>query len=1303
MKKNVFKWLKRLWALIAVKLIIIAVLVTAVRFVITGANGYKEQLIKWVATEHNINVSIDKISAGIDFSGLVVTLTDVNFVDAKVLPFELQLDHLFLHVDFLNSIKQQKVVFNDISLKGADLVLKPYYNLDNIEGEQSAVTLDSLKDIFLSRLNSFSIQDSTINYTDHLYKNKTIFIQDLSWLNDGDHHQGVGHASLLDTLDQKNTLDFVIDIKGDAKGSNDQLIGNLYANAHNLNAIDYLKPQINPLAALTSAVVSFKLWGTFDFNGPKDLQLKWGHSEISWSMLERTNDWKINDGILQFSYQDKHWLFDTYNLDIEHNYTPWTGVQITGSGEIGNIGQFDLKKVNLNSVLPFALLFSHLPEPDIKKITQLEIDGELSKIDLMVDDPGQFTVKVNVDAFNNQPLGAIPGISNADISITSNVEKGNASIKLAPQKIYFDGQFSRPMPVQKGDIELSWHNDENGFELISDNSVLVTDDLDSRTQFSLFFPGEKASDRSPFLSLYTYASLNDAKKAQYYLPIKAMGNDVFDYLQPTLQKGVVNGAKILWYGAFSDYPYQKHDGIFQAWVPLKNAQYDFYGEWEGLTDLDLDLLFENDYLIMESKKAKLGKITVDSLSGKIDGLNPNGILTIKADINDKAQYISKYLGESPLKDSVGKALDIIRIDDDLAGNLVLTIPFNREKQQTETTGTINLLDNDIDIELASDLIMPLKKVTGSFSFVNGDLIAEDLQANLFNQPVNFSFSTKELKDKYQLKADLAGNWNMAQLSRYHSELSALHLSGKLDWQGHVDFAQIFAGGYQFGVNLSSQLQGVKVNLPAPYYKNTLQSWPSSIVVKGDQRATTWDAKFNSTINSLGELNYQKEKKSLPYFYLGLGRNIKAPIDKTKQIIRINEASIDLTPWAKTLTTLMNKKTANSQQKTQDSLIDIDAIYVDIKHADLFEQPLVNLSSQFKHTGNRWDINLKADNFQSNIEYRKGTPNRYDINIEKMDFQSFDIDTAQAVFEDPNKEVLIRHSDNLRKDYPEIFLECKQCIYKKMDLSSLKAHVFPSKSRYTIDYLKLGEEESFTNISGVWDQRRTNIILDSRSDSETSIVRRLGYTGPMTYEKGELSGALNWVGAPWQFNFDSLNGALSTEIDNGLITEVNDKGARLLSFFSLDGIRRSLNLEFGNVFSKGLGFDKMTLSANITNGLFKSDDYYLTGSAGKISGEGLIDLPNLNVNYLFSYSPAVTSSLPVLAAFAINPLTGAAVLMLTKLLEPVVDTIVRVDFSVKGPLDNPVVKIISSQKGQVELQNSEVLEEMEENQPLENNQ
>jgi len=1285
----------------AISLIIIALILSSARLAITEVNRYKVQLIEWIASEHDINVSVDDISAGVDFSGLVLTLQNVSFVDAPLLPFELKLDHLFLHLDFLNSIKTQEIVFNDISLKGANLLIKPSYGITSTKitaDASSKVTLESLKTIFLSSLNSFSIKDSEIHFTDHLYNKKMVFIQDLSWFNKGEHHQGVGKAFLPDTLGD-NDLSFLIDITGDAKGSNEQLTGQLYAHAEHLNIRDYLAPQINPLADLKTANVSFKLWSEFDFNGPKNVQFQWGSSHIAWSMLDKVHDLEINHGLLQFSYQNKNWLFDSYDLDMEHNFVPWSDVELSGFGIGGRSAIFNLKGVNLNSIVPFALLFSQLPEAEVDSVKHLEISGDLTKIEVLVDEPGTLTVGAQIDSFNNQAVGVIPGISNANLWLSSNPNMGTAKVELGPQEIYFDGQFNRSMPLQKGEFELNWTNDANGFELFSQKSLLVTDDLESETQFSLFFPSKASTESAPFLSLYTYASLNDAAKAQHYFPIKAMGEEVFNYLQPTLKKGTVDGAKILWYGALSDYPYLDHNGVFQAFVPLREAEYDFYDQWEGLSDLNIDLLFENDALLMQSEQAQLGDIDLFGLTGKIDHLAEKGVVTITADVEEEASAISKYLITSPLKESVGEALKIINVNQRVRGDLVLNIPISAANGEVTVIGKVALSDNDVDIKLGDALAIPFKQVSGTLHFNNGTLTAKGLSAKLFEQPINFSFLTQPHEDEYQVNVDLSGQWDTHALSVYHPELSLLKLSGMLDWQGEFAFSQFNQGGYEFDLDFSSPLQGTRINLPIPYNKNALQTWPTTIHLNGNQDRTQWDANVSDKLTSAGELNYQEHHVIIPYAYLGLGNVQSTDIDKHKQVIRIKEKQASITDWVPTIQQLLegDTKTHPEEFQANDTLIKIDDIYVELEQAELFNEPLKNVNAKISYANNFWNIETKADGFSSHVEYRKGIPDRFDIQIDKMNFQQFDVEAAQRSIFKQEDSSLPRYSDNLREEYPEVFLECRLCFYKEMQLSELSAHVFPSKSRYTIDYLKLGKEDNFTQLSGIWDQRRTNIIVDSKVDSDTSIVKRLGYESPVTFKKGEFSGAFNWIGAPWQFNFPSLNGAFSTELENGMITEVDDKGARLLGFLSLDGIRRSLNIEFGEVFSKGLGFDVMSLSGNINNGIVKNDDYYLDGSAGKISGTGLVDLPNLNVNYRFNYSPAVTSSLPVLAAFTINPLTGAAVLMLTKLLEPVVDAIVRVDFSVKGALFDPVVKIESSEKGKIKLQNSAVLEKMAETQ------
>ena len=897
---------------------------------------------------------------------------------------------------------------------------------------------------------------------------------------------------------------------------------------------------------------------------------------------------------------------------------------------------------------------------------------------------------VQLAAFKNHPKGAFPGLSNAHIEVQGDASQGELNIRLAKQKIYFDGQFSRAMPVESGDLALRWLVTPEGLKLFSEQSLLKTTDLDTITEFSLLFPNKEAKNKSPFLSLYSYASLNDAGKAQYYYPVKAMKEKVFGYLQPTLKKGKVEGAKILWYGTLNHYPYKQHDGIFQAWVPLRNAQYDFYGKWQGLTDLDLDLLFENDWLAMDALQASLGEVKVQKLTAKIDHLNRNGVLTINADINDDAQKISDYLKDSPLKESVGKALTVINVKKTLSGHLQLNIPFNREKKKTETLGEVTLSDNDINIELADKTLLSLKDVHGQFSFINGNLTAKKIAAQLFEQDLQISFDTAREEEVYQVNVDIDSVWDLQQLSRTLPPIAPLQLSGSLDWTGNVNFEHYFTGGYKSRITLNSATQGVTSKLPFPFNKNALQSWPTTVFISGDHKSSTFFFNIQDKLDFIGQLDYQDKEQSIPYFALNIGADRVSDVDTKKHTIKVALDKLNITDWYK-LWGELNKQDNSSGDL---SVIEPDQILVDIKHATFLQQPLAALKVNAVNDKQKWSADIDSDNLQANVEYRSGVPVRLDLDIKKLNFQSMDLSGLNAQKEEVSQQEM-QQSANLQEVYPEIFAECTSCIYGDYDFSPLQLHLYANKNSLNIDYINIGTKKELTHIAGVWDQHHTNMIINSLANKKNNIVKRLGFSSPIVYKKAELNGNVNWVGAPWQFNLESLNGAFSASLKDGSITEVSDKGARLLSIFSLNAIRRSLNLEFNDVFDKGLNFDDFILSAKITDGVVKNDDFYLNGSAGKIVGRGLLDLANNETNYKFSYSPAVTSSLPVLTAFAINPLTGAAVLMMSKLLEPVVETIIRVDFSVKGPLDAPVVKVISSQKGKVKLQNSEVLEEINE--------
>jgi uncharacterized protein (TIGR02099 family) len=1298
LKFSLFKWLRRFYALIAVKLFIFAFLLTLLRILFVRIDDYKVDAMQWLRSEYNVNLTFTDISAGIDLSGLILNVSGIELVDSADLPYRLKLDHLFIYLNLWQSFSQQTLVFNRISAQGADITIKPFRE-NSAKSESSVVTTAALRKILLVQLNKFSIKSSQLHFTDHLERKKTVVIQNLNWVNEEGRHQGTGYASMLNSLDDNspadNSLDFVVDLVEQNEQPNSPLTGHLYVAADNFNISHYLTTQVNPNAQLFDAVLGFKAWAEFSSNTLQKLQLQLNNTELHWSQLDKDYQWKINSGLVQFSNSHDGWLLDSYDLDVESNQKKLKGLNVRGHGTAES-AYFQFEGLNIKDLMPLYLLRSDLPEKTITSLLAVDPDAQIDDLGLFKNRADKLQFSAHLSKFKSQAHGLTPGISDAQIEVIGDSAQGQLNISLPNQSLTFDGQFSREMPLESAQFDLQWLQMPSGFKVFSEHSVFNTRDLNSTTEFSLFFPNQESQEKSPFLSLYSYADLNDASQAQYYLPVKLLGKKVFDYLQPTLKKGQVKGAKILWYGTLNQYPYAQNDGIFQASVPLRKSAYDFYGDWQGLKNLDLDVLFENDSLTMNARSASLQDLEIKKLSAEIDHLNPNGILTVKADISENAQKISDYLKASPLKETVGKALSVIEIEKQLTGALQLTIPFNRKVQNSQTLGSIQLANNSVNIKLADGVLLPLKNVQGQFSFINGNLTANNLTGQLYGQPLQISFNSEEQQDKYQVNADLTGNWDLAGLTQTKMLLNPLRISGQLDWTAAINFGNLLGGGYQYNVAFNSATRGVDIGLPFPFQKNALQSWPTDIVFSGDQNGSTFEAKIKNKLWFSGALDYLQKQNNIPYFSLNIGTDKVPATDKTKQVININLESIDIASWYHQWVLFSEQssklKTATDVQQKNAGMIELDEINFNIKYADLFSQPLNNLKVRAVNDHQKWDTTVTSDNLQAAVQLRNGEPVRLDVDISKLNFQALDLSKINSGQETDSKDQVKER--NLLKVYPEILVNCLSCIYGDINLSPMRLHIFPDKKNLNINHIKIGDEKEFSEISGVWDQHKTSLIIKSVGDGDSDIVKRLGYSSPMIYSKAELSGAFNWIGAPWSFNLDSLNGNFSAKLSDGAITEVNDNGARLLSLFSLDGIRRTLNNEFNNVFSKGLNFDQITFSGSITDGIVKNDDFYLTGAAGKISGKGLIDLPNYDTNYQMSYSPAVTSSLPVLTAFVISPLTGAAVFMLTKILEPVVETIIRVDFTVKGPLSEPEIKLVNRKKGKVTLQHTDVLDEIE---------
>ena len=177
--------------------------------------------------------------------------------------------------------------------------------------------------------------------------------------------------------------------------------------------------------------------------------------------------------------------------------------------------------------------------------------------------------------------------------------------------------------------------------------------------------------------------------------------------------------------------------------------------------------------------------------------------------------------------------------------------------------------------------------------------------------------------------------------------------------------------------------------------------------------------------------------------------------------------------------------------------------------------------------------------------------------------------------------------------------------------------------------------------------------------------------------------LQWQGAPFQFNWQTLNGNVNWLLGDGSLSEVSDGGARIFSLLSLDSLIRKLRLDFRDVFSKGFFFSKMTGDMQLTDGVSETRNAQVLGAAGDIEMQGTADLKAKQLDYQMNFSPKVTSSIPVILAWMVNPVSGVAAYALDEMFQSA-EVISKINFTVTGDLDNPVVTEVKRDSKKVPL-------------------
>ncbi|MDU0353107.1 AsmA-like C-terminal region-containing protein [Paraglaciecola aquimarina] len=399
------------------------------------------------------------------------------------------------------------------------------------------------------------------------------------------------------------------------------------------------------------------------------------------------------------------------------------------------------------------------------------------------------------------------------------------------------------------------------------------------------------------------------------------------------------------------------------------------------------------------------------------------------------------------------------------------------------------------------------------------------------------------------------------LTTYHPTLVP-YLTGNSTWNGQIDLT-ILNEGFSYSAKINSELTDVSSTLPAPFAKDKEQTLPLQVISQGNQRASSVQINLGEAIEFNGNFPHQDMQFSRAHLAIGDAELVGMGLGFS---ISANLPELDVTQWYQVLDSLITDIPA-----TEEPLL-LEApkrIFINADTVLLGGQRLTDLDMVAKNTSDSWllDVNAKQTRMEVAI-YKDWLGKGININA---DF----IQLAEWVSDDAEQDDLFAPS---YQSLPPISFSCARCSYLENDLGKIDIKLSRASTGMRIDNIRLKNSDGLINAEGDWflanGKSSTRLIGEFSSSDFGAFLTGFNFNSGIKDSEASSNFDLSWQKAPYEFNFETLNGDVDWHLSDGYLTEVTDKGSRIFSLLSLESLVRKLTLDFRDVFAKGFFYDKI---------------------------------------------------------------------------------------------------------------------------------
>ena len=1246
--------------LVATVIVIVALLVSGLRLVMPHLDSYRSQLLTAVSRASGIGVSASELRGRWENFGPTLEIRDLG-VDMQK-NGKLDISRVTLALDVWQSLLHWRWQFRDLTFWQLRLDSnRPLFSSDE---EKNSFKPGRINELFLRQFDHFDLRDSSIFFRTPSGQRAELAIPKLTWLNESNRHRAEGEVSLSSFTGQHGVVQVRLDLNDSEGLLND---GRIWMQADDVDVRPWLGRWMRDNTRLDSARFSLAAWINLRdgelYAG--DLLLRQGGA--NWQGEDGQHHLQVDGLTAHLSRFQNGWMVNVPQTRLTTDGEAWPAghfallwrpqdKQLLGPEHQGEV-RVRATQLVLKHIAPLVPLFAPLSPSLFENWRALQPQGTVEglALDIPLQQPDQTRIQVKWHDFRWQPWQLLPGVSNLDGEVRGSLANGQISVEMGRTDVPYSAMFNAPLEIHQLRGSLSWLRDQQGL-------TLDGRDLDVQAR-SLWAHGDFRYQQNvgsePRLDILAGIRVTNAGDAWRYFPQPLMGKALTHYLSGAIKGGQVDNATLLFAGNPKLFPFRHNDGMFQVWVPLRQAAYAFQPNWPDVNPVDIDLNFINDGLWMTSSHFRLGDVDVSNFSGAIPDYLKEKLL-IDGDISGNGDQIARYFQDTPLKTSLGAALEQLEIKGRTQGHLKLDIPL--DGRQVLASGNVDLNNNALHIR---PLDTTLTNLTGRFRFSNGNLDSDRLRATWFGQPVNVSFTTKENPQDFGVNVKLDGDWQPAKLTKIPAQIAS-QTGGHLPWQGDVSITLPHQGGARYEVELKGDAKEVSSRLPAPLDKASGTAMPVTVSASGDLKqfelsgSVATHHRFNSRWLLEPQLRIERG------IWLNDAHSKPALPDSEGMVL--NLPALDGEAWAGLM---MAGGASGARNAGEMGGVRLPGNFT-------LRSPAVTLAGQQWHDVDATlsqgkdgggSVSIKGREIRGALEMAQNAAWRV-----ALDYLYYNPEwQGGGGSQQQQKASQIDFSR-----WPALQLSCAECWLRGQKFGRMQAEVTPKGDTLALTNGLVDTGSSRLNVSGEWvnrpDAPRTSLKGTLSGSNINNATNWFGVNTPLRDASFKVDYDLHWRSAPWQPSEETLSGTLKTHFGKGQIADVNTGTAgQLLRLMSFDALLRKLRFDFSDTFNdEGFYFDSINGTAWIENGVMRTDNLLVDGLEADIAMQGKVDLVRRTIDMEAVVAPEISASVGVATAFVINPVVGAAVFAASKVLAPLWNKISLLRYHINGPLDKPQI-------------------------------